>query len=201
MGDGLSIVFSPYEVRDRYLAWLTTYVTDGLSGRYSFNKLLWALYDIDFYAIVSNDDNRATDGERLREEFAVGSSGEMLDTSTIFEKPCSVLEMLIALSIRIDDEIMWNPDKGDRSAHWFWEMIGNLGLNDLSDDRFEANDGYLRVRMSVGEMLGRTYSTDGIGGLFPLPGFEGNMREMEIWYQMNAYMLQNYGVEDEVEEV
>lgn len=196
MGEEAVLAFSPYEVRDRYFVWLVDRATDGLRFA-SYNKLLAALYDIDFYSIVDNDDNRAVDGECLREEFANSSAAEYLDPSPIFDRPCSVLEMMIALANRIDDEIMWNPDKGDRSSKWFWEMIRNLGLDDLDDRHFEEKDGYLKVRLVTGALLNRTYSTDGVGSMFPLPGCDKNMRDTEIWYQMNAYMLRNYGIEDE----
>jgi len=199
MGNETNYVFSPFEVRERYFAWLTSFVVDGLSQRYSFEKLLWGLFEMDFYSEVENDDNRATDGEALRSDFASCGSADRLDVSVIFERPCSVLEMLVALSLRIDDEIMWNPAKGCRSAKWFWEMVSNLGLGDLTDDVFEREDGYLRMKFAVGRMLGRTYQKDGIGGLFPLPGTDLNMRETEIWYQMNAYFLNVYGVEEEIE--
>ena len=80
---------------------------------------------------IDNDINRADDGKHLRYEFA--SERSYSNYYPIDNRPCSVLEMLIALAIRINDEIMWNPDYGDKTAAWFWEMIDNLGLGNLDD--------------------------------------------------------------------
>lgn len=38
------------------------------------------------------------------------------------------LEMIIALAIRLEEHIMDDPDIGNRTGQWFWDMIVSLGL-------------------------------------------------------------------------
>ena len=64
------------------------------------------------------DRNRALDGLALRDKY--GYSGDP------DEEPCTVLEMLIALSLRIENQFMTNYDEGDRTSMWFWIMITNI---------------------------------------------------------------------------
>jgi hypothetical protein len=37
-------------------------------------------------------------------------------------------------------------------------------------------------------VIGRTYRPDGRGGFFPLRYAEKDQREVELWYQLNAYV-------------
>lgn len=48
--------------------------------------------------------------------------------SYLDNRPCSVLEMIIALAIRLEEHIMDDPDIGNRTGQWFWDMIVSLGL-------------------------------------------------------------------------
>jgi hypothetical protein len=38
--------------------------------------------------------------------------------------------------------------------------------------------------------VNREYDPDGRGGLFPLDGTHANQREVELWYQMQAYIIE-----------
>ena len=42
--------------------------------------------------------------------------------------------------------------------------------------------------------INRQYEANGEGGLFPLKGVCEDQREVEIWYQMNAYLYEHHGV-------
>lgn len=182
--DGVRRNASPFEIRMEYFHWLCS-IVEADDPDHPYMKLAEVLFETDFYYTVNNDCNRATDGEHLRESYISQSSYS--DYSSILRRPCSVLEMMIALAIRIEEEIVWDPDKGNRTVVWFWEMVQNLGLDDLDDRVFEKNNGYDECDFALGVMLGRTYTRDGRGSLFPMPGFDGNMRQMELWYQMNQY--------------
>ena len=120
------------------------------------------------------DSNRAQDGIDLRERY--------YGDSTI-KGPCSVLEMMVALSIRCE-EIMDNPAYGDRTTQWFWNMIINMGLGAMYDSRFDKK----HVEECVDRMLNREYEPNGKGGLFYVRGCTDDLRELEIWSQM-CYFL------------
>jgi hypothetical protein len=123
------------------------------------------------------DRNRAIDGICLREKYGCSNS--------LLNEPCSVLEMLIALAARMENQIMSSFDAGDRTGQWFWTMINNLELNKLDDDHFNAElaDYY------IDRFLYREYEFDGSGGgLFVLDRPPQDLRDVEIWIQANWYL-------------
>lgn len=184
---------SPSEVKSDYFQWLCGIVhADDPDG--SFYSLMRALFEHEFRWSVDNDGNRSVDGEGLRDDFADQSL--YLDYSSI-GGPCNVLEMLIALAIRIDDEIMWCPND-DRTVVWFWEMIGNLGLDEYDDENWEEPKSRAMVDYILDRWLDRRYRPDGIGGIFPMNCPDEDQRSMEIWYQMNRYFLEKYGIEEDL---
>lgn len=173
-------------VNDRYLEWMYGIVcNDQYTNNLSYHKLFSALYDTEFYSIISKDDNRADDGIDLRYIFADDC---LVDQRTIANeidnRPCSVLEMMIALSLRIENDIMDNPDVGNRVGQWFWGMIVNLGLGGMNDKNFDID----LVDRIMNDFLNRNYHKDGRGGLFKTNNSSKDMRNIDIWYQMNLYL-------------
>jgi protein involved in sex pheromone biosynthesis len=108
-----------------------------------------------------------------------------------------MLEMLIALAIRCEEQ-MSNPKEGDRTCKWFWEMIQNIELDSYTDSDYFNLDGPVMVDKILTNVLERNYKHDGKGGLFPLKKAKGDQRNVEIWYQMSAYLLENYYVNGEI---
>jgi len=162
-----------------YLDWLSEIAIPDVEQRDMYQKLLLALYSEDFYWSVKNDGNRAGDGENLRREFENETGYECEK-----EGPCSVLEVLVALAMDCEKNIMYDPDEGDRTGIWFWEMIENLGLSELDDWCFDIEYFDLVMR----RFLDRRYTHDGVGGPFVIRGFRGDLRRIELWYQLNYYM-------------
>lgn len=97
---------------------------------------------------------------------------------------CSVLEMLIGLSRRLAFE------GGGEPAGWFWLLMRNLTLDGMDDERFDLMDPTI-VDDIVQRLVWRQYNWDGKGGLFPLQFPNRDQREVEIWYQMQAWLLEN----------
>lgn len=159
-----------------YFWWLVDFIANGYEG--SYKKLLGQLFDTAFVYSLEKDANRAHDGLDLRDQFCY-EAGLDLDISS----PCSVLEMMIALSIRCETDVMYNPAAGDRTYIWFWLMIENLGLSDMDDQAYDRRI----VNDILMNFLNRTYDTDGKGSLFYVPGTRG-MQHEEIWYQMNTFL-------------
>lgn len=175
------------DYREEYFFWLCS-IVGADDPDPSYIKLMRALHRFDFYTIVDNDINRGEDGKRLRDDFM-----HLYDMASCpeIEGPCTVLEMLIGLAIRIDEDIMWEEGE-NRTSIWFWTMIENLGLDVLDDEAFEDCDAYETVENVLCVFLSRSYSKDGVGGLFPLKNPAKDQRDVEIWYQMNAYFVENY---------
>lgn len=123
------------------------------------------------------DRNRAADGIDLRYKY--GCDNDILD------EPCSILEMLIALAVRIENQIMNDYDSGDRTSQWFWLMLTNLGLNRMDDDHYDEET----VDWFLDRFLNREYDCNGEGGgLFILERPFDDLREVEIWVQANWYL-------------
>lgn len=169
-----------------YFEWMCGLVCDErYSGGLSYRNLLSYLYDRDFVYSIELDGNRAEDGTDLRYRFAYEYDyDDSVVVNHLSDKPCSVLEMMIALAIRCEEHIMDDPDVGDRTPQWFWKMIDNLGLSDMSDDKF---DEYHATRI-IDIFLNREYEETGEGGLFTVKSCVHDLRNIEIWYQMCWYL-------------
>lgn len=152
-------------------------------------KLLEYLYKTPFIYIFPMDGNRAEDGIDLRYKFGRKRGfKDALIASFLDISPCNVFEMMAALAFRCEEQIMWDPDIGNRTGIWFWEMIRSLGLQSMTDQNYDER----KVDQVIQDFLNRNYDPDGRGGLFAIPGFSRDMRDIEIWYQMCAYLEAYY---------
>jgi hypothetical protein len=100
------------------------------------------------------------------------------------EMDCSVLEMLIALAQRAAFE------DGGTIRDWFWEMLSNAGIHmaETTDKNFDKNVAS-KVEFILKRVMDRRYGWNGYGGFFPLNHPKEDQRKVEIWYQLNAYLL------------
>ena len=174
------------ELADRYFDWMYQLVVDDRYSNKTYRKLLTRLHNTDFTYTIPMDGNRAEDGIDLRYRFGreCGYEDDIIE-SYLDDRPCSVLEMMIALSIRCEEHIMDDPDVGDRTGQWFWEMIVSIGLNSMNDSNFNR---YF-VDRALDRFLERGYERNGSGGLFTVNNGI-NMRNTEIWYQMNYHLAE-----------
>jgi hypothetical protein len=152
-------------------------------GRKGFDLLLEELLDSPFEVIIDRDSNRLKDGENIRKAFFTenGVSGMFIDHEI------SVLEVILALAIRIDQEYTGNP----RNPHpelIFWELLGNLGLDKFDNIHFNSDIIY----EILGIFINREYDFNGNGGLFPLKNPICDQREVELWSQAMAYLSENW---------
>jgi hypothetical protein len=149
-------------------------------------RLLRHLHDIEFRYIIDRDQNQAAHGVNLRWKFAINhyDADYAIRITDDWDEPCSVLEMLVALAIRCEENIMDDPQFGDRTSQWFWKMIINLELGGMSDDSYD--DVY--VYHVVNRFLNREYSPDGRGGLFYIHDCDYDLRDVEITKQLYWYL-------------
>jgi hypothetical protein len=152
---------------------------------------IYELFSFPFVCHIPNDDNRVEDGLVLRKQYAEKQGFD--NPEDILPGPCTVLEMLLALAGRMDF-ILFDPRKGDRYQKWFWLLISNLKLKKYhnGDEDSESKKKYNRIVLK--KLVNREYKSDGRGGLFPLDDPSGNQREVEIWYQMMAFISQEYDI-------
>lgn len=174
------------ELNFKYFEWMYGLVcTEKRVKRKSYKKLLRALHDENFNYSIDMDGNRAEDGMDLRYRFAYEYNYSKPMIATYLDNDdCSVFEMLVALAIRCEEHIMYDPDIGNRTGKWFWEMIKNLGLGSMDDENFDAP----KVKVTIHRFLNREYERNGVGGLFTIPNCDYDLRSVEIWYQMCWYI-------------
>lgn len=175
------------ELNSKYFSWMCQLVCDRkrYSRGLSYRKLLRFLYNVDFSYTIDLDGNREADGIDLRYRFGYEDSYDDAIIATLLDdRPCSVLEMMIALAIRCEEHIMDDPDAGNRTGQWFWNMIVNLGLGSMTDDKFDEDC----VGEVIDRFLNREYKRDGEGGLFTIKHCKYDLRDVEIWYQMCWYL-------------
>ena len=169
-----------------YFEWMCKLVYNKKYSKHrSYRKLLTYLNDREFVYILDMDGNRAEDGIDLRYRFGYENNYAYSVVAHYLDvKPCSVLEMMAALAFRCEEHIMDDPDVGDRTGQWFWNMIANLGLENMSDSRFDER----YVDTVITRFLNREYERNGEGGLFTVKGSHRDLRTVEIWYQMHSYL-------------
>lgn len=164
-----------------YFTWLygqVSPITEKAKSRTRWN-LLRRFHQTEFVWIVPNDDNRAEDGRDLRHEFIEKEDVDNPDPEWL-KLGCSMLELLIGLSRRLSFEDDGSPER------WFWQMVENLNLAQYTDNERLP---IATVDEALNRVIWRTYSSNGIGGLFPLRNPSQDQREVELWYQLSAYLL------------
>lgn len=158
-----------------YYEWLVSQIL--LPPNKSFNTLFDMLHSREFVWLIPNDDNRVADALELRSEFMQDKKGKLdLDGATL-------LEVVVSLSRRTAFTAgAHSPDR------WAWKLIKNLGLDKKFDPLTE--DDMFKISDILETLIWRTYRKDGQGGFFPLKHPEEDQTQVEIWYQMNAYVIE-----------
>lgn len=170
---------------EAYFLWLYSQVgeVDNNDRSTSYFTLLRLLYDKEFTWTIGKDENRAIDGQGLRRNFIM-HHWSTLPPDEWCDRPCSILEMLIALAWKLE----WDSENKTQ-AEWFWVMLGNIGLTECTDD----TDIDPRIVNSILDvMLNREYGENGAGGLFPLNKPNTDQRTVELYYQAETYLLERY---------
>lgn len=167
-----------------YLRWLYSQVglLEESHKELSYWKLFRQLYKTEFLWIIPKDDNRLEDGIALRREFR---STQAIDDSVEpdwTELGCSFLELMVGLSRRLEFEA------GGQAHYWFWRLMENIGLRSFHD----GIKRYPRIYIDgiLHSIIFRQYNSSGLGGFFPLQEPREDQRNVELWYQLNAYVLE-----------
>ena len=170
-------------IKHDYFEWLIEVVCgERYAKTISYRMLLGHLHAAEFTYIIPNDLNRAKDGIALRYRYSLLQGWDTVPEC--LDGPCSVLEMMVALSLSCEENIMDDPEFGNRTSQWFWSMIANLGLGYMTDDKYD--DVY--VEECIQRLLSRDYDPDGKGGLFRIKNCRHDLRTIEIWYQLCWYL-------------
>lgn len=194
-------VNEPYFNGRSYFEWLESFTIDEqVDGprRLEYRNLIKLLWAIDFEPSIGNDIDRAAEGLELRSRYndiLAKKAGEgdftTPDVRGIFGS-CRVLEMLIALAMRMYD-FMQDMGLYNSVSRWFWEIMKNVGFDILDDYSWgpAGSDKALGSERFVKDVCSDIMHRDGRGrkrrgGWF----FVKDWENMEIWYQMHAYLEQ-----------
>lgn len=123
-------------MRERYFHWLLKYIGNGFCRKNRYFELLEYLFNTDYYWSIPMDGNRAADGASLRHRFVEECDEDREASYVYLSGPVSVLEVLIALSIKMEYIARGSIDIG-KSSQWFWGMIKCLNILDCYDGNFD----------------------------------------------------------------
>lgn len=151
-------------------------LTDKEAKQYKY--IVLTLTNVEFVWRHPMDENRAIDGLELRDDFEY-ETGEYLDKSSGLMPNCTFFEMLAALAIRCENQLMRNLSMGDRTSKWFFEFLDNLGL---LDGDLREND----IKSIANDFM------DGNIDMFPLKNKGIKQKNEQIWKQLSAYINENY---------
>lgn len=176
-----------------YFEWLTSQV-DPFVGRGSHIRFFTILHNTTYVPMMDLDENRAVDGVNLREIYVRNYN---LDVSSdlVVDTPCSMLEFLVALASRMN--YIYSHTNENCTTQMFWEMMDNIGFGyyTTTDDSFAMNPELEnQFEETIDAVIHRVYSADGAGNLFPLKNPKYDQRNVEVWYQMNSYLIEKMGV-------
>ena len=149
-----------------------------------YSKIIHELSTIPFTYIIESDENRIYDGLNLRYRYAYEHKLDP-ETRVRLKKhgPCSVLEVMVAMALRADEEYM--TSSGEKQVgKWFFKMIQSMNLENQNDLLYNATV----VQTRVANVLKRNYLPNGEGSFFHIPNYGGDMRTVDLWYQMMAYL-------------
>lgn len=179
-------------LNDDYFEWLySMFGHRPGNNKYEYHILFKTIHRIGFYWLLPNDENRAVDAYELRHQYynlrQAQTNEELPAFDEVYTGDCTALEVLCALAIRFERDVMHDDGVGDRSIFWFWDMMGNLGFTKMYDGAITQQD-QLTVKHRIYEWLDRAYDANGHGGLFPRTNpYLPDQRDLEMWYQMNGY--------------
>lgn len=174
------------ELDRRYLTWLCNQVAEVKrrpKARTHLN-LMHQLHTTIFVAFVPHDENRIADARQLRYEYLAEHEEEQGDPDWM-RAPCSMLELLIVLSRLLAFEM------DDRADVWFWHLIEVLELEGFNDRVYDEH-AQEQIEEVLDRVIWRTYDPDGYGGLFPLRNPVEDQRDVELWYQLSAYLIEQF---------
>lgn len=174
---------------ERYLSWLYGQVANvktRVRAR-THRSLFKQMHRTIFVAIVSHDENRIADARDLRYEF-LSEAEDLQGDLEWMRSPCTMLELLMILSRCLAFEM------DDKTEPWFWHLIETLDLEHFNDHEYHLHPDQVEEAVSriLDRVIWRQYRPDGHGGLFPLRNPQNDQRKVELWYQLNAYLLEQF---------
>lgn len=167
-------------MNDRYFDWLVDLVNAD-----DFLRLCTIMDGLDFTYILPLDENRIDDAFELRDIYT-DETGD--DHGRNFTS-CSLFEMIVAMAVRCDRDIMYEASIGHRYSLWFHCFVENL-----FEGKARRAEQYMTEEEVIdicSRFMNRDYERDGTGGMFPVKHDRRDQRRVQIWLQMNIWLVEN----------
>ena len=180
------------EIETYYVDWLRE---QAVGQDRSYDKLLDFLYNTPYFHTLPMDENREEDGIELRYIFGNEEciSNDDISSGLDSGRGCSMLEMMVALARRCENQNINDMEEGEQPERWFIVKITNLGLRGFDNEHFDLRE----ARTVVDRFLAHRYSYYGDGSLFSVCRPRYDMRKTDLWYQAMWYFSENYLNEEE----
>ena len=178
-------------IYEEYFDYLCDILRCDLPEHRHYSYLLHDLSDKEFVWSVDLDKNRYMDAIDLRRDFLFERYEDDEDIYEDLYRRYSVncLEVLTAFSRRIETDITGEPGN-EEYEKWFWIMISNLGLDRYDDYHYNVK----KVNEILDIWLTRRFNSNGKDGIFPIQNSAFDQREIDMWHQMNNYLVEKYPV-------
>lgn len=141
--------------------------------------VLMELYATEFIPELELDDNLIDNCYCMRDRF-LDDTGHI----AVIDKPISILEIMVYVSVEAEDTIMSNDIYGDRTGLWFWEMMNSLGLDNMNNLKYDEDE----ANYILEKFMNHQYRKDGKGGLFTIKKSKYDARTESIWGQAMEYL-------------
>lgn len=172
-----------------YFDWLVEQISFR-TNLVTYNKLYATLFDIIYIPVKDLDRNRAEDGKSLRYEyeFRTGHSEGLSDLGQ-----ARVLEVMVSMAIRMEQNHMADDTYGDRTGWWFWDELVSLGISEEHDLYFHKDIVIQKVKAAMAGL----YDQSGDGGFWMTTRKDVDMRKFQLWDQMQIFANDAHAREEE----
>lgn len=186
---------------DKYYDWLCERLRlKPISSGYEW--LCAKLMTIPFKAVktVTDDNNRVSDALYLRSTFCYKFSLDARARRDFYRSlgPCSVFEIMVVMIEEMCFLMGSNALASNDPSSLFFELIDNLDLGYLNDwcYRHDPKSCDEEAEETVAVFVNREYEYDGYGGLFPLEHADEDQRTVNLYHQMELYLIERYDILD-----
>lgn len=173
-------------VESLYKDWLYFLAFEDEIERERYSLLLDNLSHTIYCSLNPRDTNRIYDAIDFRYRFGaeLNIPREIIDRE-LKDHDVSVLEVMISLSFYCYENVsQYSLSCQMDTSSWFKDMLKSLGLFNMNDQNF--NYDIFEERMK--KFLKGDIYPNGRGGLFTVNNPTVDMRNLELWYQMNHYI-------------
>lgn len=172
----------PQTIDVDYYEWLVAQIKVGPKRDYF--GLFEVMHNTEFVWFIPNDGNRVGDGKHLRNDYFRYQLDDIYEDGLLDIEFVSFLEVLVGLSQRL----AWGMSDRGNEPYWAWRLIKNIGLSKMSDPLTDGKRDVINEILH--NVIWRQYDRYGNGGFFPLKATLKDQTKIEIWYQMQEYLIE-----------